>query len=200
MVFHTITASFFLPRIHWGMKEYVSSKDKQGIINTQGCGFDNKMYHMKASYSLGRNHDLQISFYEHKRSFYHCSQSSHHSQATVESLWLQLPKQQEGQNYTFVPQRMALAKGPKWLLHNFSRIIEQCGLEGTLRITWFNYTSLSSLSFSWGYFISCKWQKLSAIYTGNMKYKHLIIRERLWHKNSPWRKPCHELESSKFSY
>lgn len=62
MVFHTITAFFFLPRICWGMKEHVPSEDEQGIINTQGSGFYNKMYHVKASYCVGRNHDLHVDF------------------------------------------------------------------------------------------------------------------------------------------
>lgn len=112
----------FLPRIRWGMKEHVPSEEKQGIINAQGSGFYNKMYHTKASYSLGRNHDLQINFYEHKCSFYYCSQSSHYSQATVESLWLQLPKHQEGQNYILAFQRAKVA-----FKQLFYRIIEQCG-------------------------------------------------------------------------
>lgn len=44
------------------MKEHVPSEDEQGIINTQGSGFYNKMYHVKASYCVGKNHDLHVNF------------------------------------------------------------------------------------------------------------------------------------------
>lgn len=175
-------ASFFFHRCT-EERNNMLNKDKQIIKNTQESRFY-KTYCMKTSYSLGRNHGPQINFFSKcKCSLYYYSQSSHHSLAIAGSLGLQLPQQREGQAYTLRCSREGhFAKGLNLPLYNFSIPL-----------------------YSKAYLTSSIQQQLWAASDLHQEYETQTphyIKDRLRHKNSPWRQPWHELvkSSGKNSY